>query len=133
MERQPRTSASGGGGIGGMISVQWWAPMKSCPLAPRAIRLWYPSVMMMGAGFTTLMLMRSKTVSSPQVVAAVVWPVHGDAGTGVPAIYMVVPSKVAKLATGTLNEGPLTGGSGARLSVCTLACVPPHSAPQFTT
>src|SRR5208282_1800730 len=96
MERHPRTSAPAGGGTGGVISVQVRAPMKSCPLAPIAMRLWYPSVMMMPE-LVTVMLDKSIIVSSPQLVACVFSPVQGDAGMGVPARYMVEPLTRATL------------------------------------
>src|ERR1700675_2455124 len=97
MERQPRTSLVE---LGSVISVQVRAPTKSWPLAPRARRLWYPSVMTIPE-LVTAMLVRSTTVSSPHVGAAVVWPVQACEGTppeyGVPARYMVVPFTRATL------------------------------------
>src|SRR5579862_5492233 len=100
--------------------------------------------MTIGAVFVTLMLLRSTTLSSPHDVAAVVSPVQGCAGTpftygGVPATYIVEPSTRASLPahcefgpgeqTGTLVPSAFV----VKSNCCTLACVPPHSAPQFNT
>src|SRR5882724_8659775 len=95
--------------------------------------------MMMGAALTTVMLVRSKTVSRPQEAAVVIWPVQGSgsgSGTGVPARYMVVPFSTATVATGTATGAQTPKGGQVvfvRSSFCTLAWLPPHSAPQFTT
>src|SRR5208337_3807415 len=92
MERQPRVS------VAVEISVQVRAPMKSCQLAPSAIRLWYPSVITIPE-LVTVKDDRSRMVSSPQVCAAV--PAgQGCGGTGVPATYMVEPFTRATLAAG---------------------------------
>src|SRR5450755_3435516 len=118
MERQPRVSASVGGGIGGMTSMHECAPMKSCPLAASAIRSWYPSVMKIGAVLVTLMVLRLTTVSWPQYCACVVPTGHGSDGpppeeNGVPARYMVEPSTRATLpAAGPAHCGGLVPAMG---------------------
>src|SRR6266536_491838 len=93
------------------------------------------------AGSTRLIVARSKILSCPQNSARVAFcPVlQGKEGTrlppadanGVPARYMVVPFTTATVAAGTLTAAPALFDVKSR--VCTLAWVPPHSAPQFTT
>ena len=61
-------------------------------------------------GLTTLIELRSKIVSKPQVVACVVSPVQGDAGTGVPARYIVELFTSATLPAGMLTATPGVGG-----------------------
>src|SRR5208282_4186452 len=96
--------------------------------------------MTMGAGLAIDMVLRSKMVSRPQVVAAVVWPVQGCEGTpplnGVPAKYRVAPSIKASVAAGTGTGLQTPSGRhwfGVVSKVCTLAWAPPHSGPQFRT
>src|SRR5271157_1234899 len=106
--------------------------------------------MTIGAVLMTDMVDRFTMVSSPQDCAAVVCPVQGCCGTpptkgGVPARYMVEALIRATLPAAGLAHGfcrfPLGTQAGTeatrrlvvKLNCCTLACVPPHSAPQLTT
>src|SRR5580700_3427629 len=103
--------------------------------------------MMIGALLVTVMLLRLRIVSNPQLVDCVISPVQSEAGTGVPARYMVEPLTRAMLPAAGLFCAQVTGlepGLGTqegtevirvsltRLYCCTLAWVPPHSAPQLT-